>query len=78
MEDKTFTLSAELNDYRTYTLESLLREYRELSRTAWADRMFGHNARAWLRVAGRVLLDNGITHIPNMFKDIPITDQWHR
>ena len=73
MEQKRFILEG---DPRWYTLNSLLAEYRELSRHAWADKMFGRNARRWLKQAGRVLLDNGITHIPNMFKDIPITDKW--
>lgn len=61
---------------RDWNIDSLFSEYKELSRFAWADRAFGHNARAFLREAGRILLDNNITHIPNILGDIPITDNW--
>jgi hypothetical protein len=59
-------------------LSNAYREYKDLSRYAWADKVFGRNARRRLDELGTLLLKNGITYIPNIFGDIPIRSNWSK
>lgn len=53
------------------TNNHLIWEWTDLQKGVF-NRMFGHNARNVQEQVGDMLLARGITHIPNMFGDIPI------
>jgi len=57
------------------TTPQIVKEYTEGLRDCFS-KMFGQNARILQNAYARELLRRGITALPNIFGDLPITDQW--
>ena len=59
------------NRWSKWSNEQLIKEWGHLQKACF-DRMFGHNARHAFNNLCDVLLERGVTHIPNLFEDIEI------